>query len=703
MNLENSVSTFDFFDSSILTENFSEMDLFDILSQTKLSFFHNYKYGFQKSLPFNLRPSVCAHPPSPIGLCPPLPAGGDKKRRPSIHPQRGNAEKRKSGCLFLKKSGRRNQIKSGEKILVKKQLYSQTSPAKAFHALFKSLIFEDFYTQKQFTLFSSQSAKSENFLKNSQFALRNSNVFFDQRYTLLPKGPSHMLSLAYSKLGVFLSESNLLHDPTSFVPLKLDIDKNSSGSSHFQQYYGNVFFDPVPHFSTLQVNGRKNQKNSQLMVFLSGKVAEFFICSPPKQSPGGADQKNLSFLNSGTKFASSSMFQLSEQNFSPRFARENFSVFEKPFSLFSEKFGIFESSFENVSAFNKKSTNSTFVKKSFFSPTRKSKMNISQVQKSSLLGKKDFYWTVYGNEESWRSGTPFLSSLIQKRFLFTKNLLLSKMLFFENMDQRRKPPNPPGSSILMPSKKYENFKRTEADFFQKAHFSIHEKIQMHQKQRFLKQLYNVPVETYFRSELRKNHKTLFSSSFQEFAYLDSFVQKSSSSHSYYKKYIQVRHRFSNVNQWWNGMFPEHTRETTYLSDVDWRTMFVSSLKSEKTNSQINVQKKIENSKKSSLETFEFLMDFPDAEQYYNPRNHRWFFKSNFQFVETASTNSSFWSIFEKDLQYEIFSHYLMESFYQSFSYFEKKREMLDFFAFHLLYKGFLKEFDFLTTFSRFEK
>jgi SpoVK/Ycf46/Vps4 family AAA+-type ATPase len=682
MNLENSVSTFDFFDSSILTENFSEMDLFDILSQTKLSFFHNYKYGFQKSLSFNmLQPIRQAH--SSV-------AQGQKSER--------------------------NHIKSSEKIFVKKQLYSQTSPAKAFHALLKSPLFEDFYTQKQFTLFSSQSAKSENFLKNSKFALRNSNVFFDQRYTLLPKGPSHMLSLAYSKLGVFLSESNLLYDPTSFVPLKLDINKNSSRSSHFQQYYANVFFDPVPHFSTLQANGKKIQKNSQLMVFLSGKVAEFFICPPPfypsakrrsgdkkRQSLGDADQKNLSFSNSGTELFSSSMFQLSEQNFSPRFARKNFSVFEKPFSLFSEKFGIFESSFENVSALNKKSINSTFLKKSFFSPTRKSKMNISQVQKSSLLGKKDFYWTIYGNEESWRSATPFLSTIIQKRFLFTKNLLLSKMLFFENMDQRRKPPNPPGSSILMFSKKYENFKRTEADFFQKAHFSIHEKIQMHQKQKFLKQLYNVPVETYFRSELRKNHKTLFSSSFQEFAYLDSFVQKSSSSHSYYKKYIQVRHRFSNLNQWWNGMFPEHTRETTYLSDVDWRTMFVSSLKSEKTNSQINVQKKIENSKKSSLETFEFLMDFPDAEQYYNPRNHRWFFKSNFQFVEKVSTTSSFWSIFEKDLQYEIFSHYLMESFYQSFSYFEKRREMLDFFAFHLLYKGFLKEFDFLTTFSRFEK
>jgi hypothetical protein len=97
------------------------------------------------------------------------------------------------------------------------------------------------------------------------------------------------------------------------------------------------------------------------------------------------------------------------------------------------------------------------------------------------------------------------------------------------------------------------------------------------------------------------------------------------------------------------------------------------------------------------------MDFPDAEQYYNPRNRRWFFKSNInsQYAEKLGRNSPYWSIFEKDLQYEIFSHFLMESFYQSFSYFEKKREMLDFFAFHLLSKGFLKEIDFLTTFSRF--
>jgi hypothetical protein len=108
-------------------------------------------------------------------------------------------------------------------------------------------------------------------------------------------------------------------------------------------------------------------------------------------------------------------------------------------------------------------------------------------------------------------------------------------------------------------------------------------------------------------------------------------------------------------------------------------------------------------KKQPSETIEFLMDFPDTEQYYNPRNRKWFFKleSDSQNEGHPSKNSTFWAIFEKDLQYEIFSHFFIESFYQSFADFEKKREMLDFFAFSLLSKGFLKEFDFLAINSRF--
>jgi hypothetical protein len=339
------------------------------------------------------------------------------------------------------------------------------------------------------------------------------------------------------------------------------------------------------------------------------------------------------------------------------------------------------------------------------------------------------------------------------------------MLFFNNKNMRKQPPNPPNSSILMPSKKFENFKRTENDFVQKARFSINEKIQMHQQQRFLKILYNIPIQQFFRSEMIENRTTLFSSSFQELAYLDSLTRRFSSSHFYQRKYLVIRHRFSNTNQWWNGLLPEHNTETTFLSDVDWRTMFAKSTSKQKsslllTSSQNNLllskakQTSIENknllsqserSKQSDAKrekdknrTFEFVMDFPDAEQYYNPRNRRWYLNSHFhlqlknnygtssnlkkksdfvsRFIgeqakqaerrKTAYSfdiheNSSYWLTFDKTLQYEIYYHFLMQSFHETFYYFNTNREMLDLFVFQLLKKGFLKELDYLMALSRF--
>jgi hypothetical protein len=282
----------------------------------------------------------------------------------------------------------------------------------------------------------------------------------------------------------------------------------------------------------------------------------------------------------------------------------------------------------------------------------------------------------------------------------------------------------------MPSKKYENFKRTENDFQLKARFSINEKIQFHQQQRFLKQLYNIPVQQYFRSETVQKRQTFFGNSFQEIGYLDSLTTRSSSIHFYQRRYIGFRHRFSNINQWWTGFLPEHTPESTYLSDVDWRTMFISKnnqsniLRNKKLldgqSSQnslfFNKNKKFpwgEDTSKSSVHTeqqnknlesshttLEYTMDFPDSEHYYSPRNRRWYFNANSKML---SRNASYWLNFDTNLQYEIHYHFLIQSFQETYQYFDKNREMLDFFVFSLLKTGFLKELDYLTTTSRFQK
>jgi hypothetical protein len=452
-----------------------------------------------------------------------------------------------------------------------------------------------------------------------------------------------------------------------------------SFSAQNKQFLGTAFY------------GSQDQQKLQLMVFLSGKISEFFIQKTTK---------NLAPIF---------LFENQEKIGHLKYESKNDFLFETSFEVFNRKFSIFPhqktqiilTKFKAQSSFKKQTDE--LVENSKKQQQNK-KIQVSVFQKeiySPKVQKNNFFFTTFGNDQLWRSSTPFVFAIIQKRFLFTKNLLLSKMLFFENKNQRKLPPSPPNSSILMPSKKYENFKRTENDFVQKGRFSINEKIQMHQQQRFLKQLYNIPVQQYFRSEVIQNRQTFFSSSFQELAYIDSLTRRMSSSHFYQRKYLGIRHRFSNINQWWNGFLPEHNIETTYLSDVDWRTMFTSAATQRKKTFVKNSTKQPLSADQFVNQTFELTMDFPDAEQYYNPRNRRWYFHG--KSLINSRKNVSYWFTFHMNLQYEIYYHYLMQSFHETFQYFDKNREMFDYFIFSLLQKGFLKELDCLTTISRFKQ
>nr|YP_009450177.1 cell division protein [Pectinodesmus pectinatus]AOS53052.1 cell division protein [Pectinodesmus pectinatus] len=671
MYFENSLTTLDFLDASILTENFSEMNLLNLITATKLSFFHQYNYT-------------------------------------SFSTKATNGEI----LLSRKKSFYKKLVQP--KFALQKRILSQINPSKGFQNFLKSSFFQDFYMkvhlqkndQKTIPLFSNKSLQHKdlfpanaNTIEEGQpldcsspkhnclsehsfkYFLRDSKLF---KYTLLPKGPSHTLSLACSKIGIFLAKATFANDPSAFIPLTLATNSfSSSFLTKNQSFLRNTFYDS------------QKQQKIQLMVFLSGKVSEFFVQKNTKAS-FAASFKRKEFCIENASFIQPTFNSVSR-------GQAGLDISEKPFELFTQKFSIFLP----------QKIQKTPKSKKVLRKQNSSTFHSSQIEKQSfsLPQKNDFFWAAFGNDSVWRSATPFLFSILQKRFLFTKNLLLSKMLFFDNKNQRKQPPSPPTSSILMPSKKYENFKRTENDFVQKARFSINEKIQMHQQQRFLKQLYNIPVQQYFHSEMIENRKTLFSSSFQELAYLDSFTQRVSSSHFYHQKYLGLRHRFSNVNQWWNGFLPEHNTETTYLSDVDWRTMFGVSTKASKKADQV-MPSLHKQSEKSAFQTFEFTMDFPDAEQYYNPRNRRWYFhgQSNTDFLvfperKTSGfdkkENLSYWLTFDTTLQHEIYYHYLMQSFHETFQFLDKNREMFDFFVFHLLRKGFLKELDYLTTISRF--
>jgi hypothetical protein len=277
----------------------------------------------------------------------------------------------------------------------------------------------------------------------------------------------------------------------------------------------------------------------------------------------------------------------------------------------------------------------------------------------------------------------FIFSLLQKRYLFHKNFIVSKMLALENLSNSLKePPGPPISEILMPSKKYEAFKVMEQNFIFKNSFSIYEKMHAHQKQRFLKKLYNQPIQVYFKSHTKFNDFTTFVNSFKELGSLNAknSVSKTlllkGSSTNYYYKTLYIRHRFSITNQWWNAQLPEHNMETTFLSDVDWRSMYVQSY---------------ENNKKV-IQKDQFI-DFSDADQHYNPRIRKWIFNNNF--VNKFD--------FENIFTYEIYYHFLMQSFYKTYNYFDKNRELLDYFIFTYLQKGSILKLQSVFILSRFYK
>ncbi len=584
ISFQSSISTFDCFDASFLNENTSsikgeEKNLLNLLQAAKFSLFHTLNYTPKFS-------SI---------------SGKEKKKSfSSTNSTKVESKEGEKKGMFQHFSGTKNQ----------RQIFAYFSPKTSFQNLSKTSTLANFYTAKKDFSWKIQKKTSCSFLRNEKLF-----SFF-----LLPKGPSHELTLAYTKIGIFLVQTNLSKSPMAFFPLFLE--KMNSQADKKQK----KMLQTTASFSSLQ-----NSKYL-LQVFLAGKVSEFFLFSHSKF---------------GEKWLPSKSVETNFSVFSTNSTKVESKNIEQNFDIFEEK----------------------FCEKSNFS-------NLTKAPFPPSLG-----WSSFGGDSTWQNAMPFLFLVLQKRFLFTKNSLLFKMLFFENKNQQKQPPSPPFSSLSIPAKKYEQFKRAEHAFTSKGHFSMNQKIQMHQQQKFLKQLYNIPQQNVLFSQKF--------SSIQELAYFDSVSLRGTSSHFYYKQYFVQRHRFSYLNQWWNGFFPEHTPESTFLSDVDWRTMFGTSLQPEKS---------ISPSKEKKFLNFEFSMDFPDAEQYYNPRNRRWYFEKNFC---EKKIDSSKWFKLDLHLQYEIYYHSFFQVFYETFLYFDKNRELLDFFVSQLLQKGSLKELDSLTILTRF--
>lgn len=446
------------------------------------------------------------------------------------------------------------------------------------------------------------------------------------------KTTTNSLSIGYFQISKWFINSQLIKDQKSYTSILWStISKNSMNTSD-SMFSNEMFPSSLNHFENTSVFGiynSKTQLKNELLQLFAGKIGEFFAfydiksMSQSLQVQSSIDESSINSIN----------FVMSEINNDDKL---------RPYHEFWRDFQA-----------------------------------INTWQYSTLIN-------TYGLEQTWRRTSDLIFSMIYKRCLYNKNILIYRLFNFENMKSLRQPPSPPTATTFTPAKKYENYKRIEFDFTNRITFSVHEKIQKHQQQRYIKTLYNKPIQKYFRSQLQSYKKdsnlsnnllTSFETSFRELNLLDISTKfesqnksgRLSSSSLLFNSRINMRHRFYLTNQWWNTQLAEHNAETTFLSEIDWRYMFIEGIG-------------------------DLWMDFPDTDQHYNPRKRQWMLTSGYW---------NYWYNLEKVMTHEIYYQFLMESFYKAYNFLDSSRELLDLTCYQFLTKSLLKEIDLLTYVKRF--
>lgn len=298
--------------------------------------------------------------------------------------------------------------------------------------------------------------------------------------------------------------------------------------------------------------------------------------------------------------------------------------------------------------------------------------------------------SVYGIDNTWRAATSLALSFVQKRYLFNQNLITAKLLQFLDSSVLEEPPSPPASNILIPAKRYENAQKVLKNQIQAWHRNvplsqsersfIQDKLQAHTKQAFIKSIYNVN-----KSQSLASANNLVNVGSLTLGGKSSSLLQPTNVQNYYSTKILQRHRIALNNLWWNGQLLEHSAETLFFSDIDWR---LTNLKGNKSLSGRST---------TNFTTEDILIDFPDSDQHYNPKHRRWLLTSGYWmswFGQQAGL--------EKDLQNQLFDHLILEAGCTLYETLNENREFLDFSVAKFLKKGLIKELSFFVNLQKFK-
>jgi SpoVK/Ycf46/Vps4 family AAA+-type ATPase len=264
----------------------------------------------------------------------------------------------------------------------------------------------------------------------------------------------------------------------------------------------------------------------------------------------------------------------------------------------------------------------------------------------------------------------FISSVIQKRAMWTQNLVVYRLLYLPMNQDYREPHGLPTYDLTDPDKHFETLQKELRVLYRPGNLTMNEKIELHKNYRLYLALANRTMEdwhaTYKPDELRLLKRHVLPS-LEELSSLALVMNHPTGTHSYYRQSMHLRQRFHLIDQWWNGHLEDYDVETTLLSDVETRTFFEESIGND------------------------VEIDYPQPEKYYNVRSRRWIWK------RTAES----WFLKGAKFTDAAAYHYMVCALTRCYEELHKNRESLDHLAYTFLKAGTVSELETFSHYTRF--
>jgi len=266
----------------------------------------------------------------------------------------------------------------------------------------------------------------------------------------------------------------------------------------------------------------------------------------------------------------------------------------------------------------------------------------------------------------------FISTVIQKRSIWTKNLVVFRLLYLPNNQDYREPLGLPVYDLVDADKNYETLQKEQRVLYRPGNLTMNEKIELHKTYRLYLAVANRTIEEWHGQPYRPEEMQLLKRhvlpSLEELGSLALVMNHATGgTNKFYRQTTHLRQRFHLIDQWWNGHLADLDVETTLQSEVETRTFFEESIGND------------------------VEIDYPLAERYYNVRSRRWVWKQNAEswFLKGAQFNDA------------AAYHYMVCALTRCYEELHKNRESLDHLAYTFLKSGKVSEVQTYSHYTRF--